>query len=72
MEKVTKILSISNSQNNILLELKNIIKEEQINNISTTSQIDKLVNMLVFNYENEELDLKKDIAKNRLIIFSTN
>ena len=68
LEKVTKILSISNSQNNILLELKNIIKEEQINNISTTSQIDKLVNMLVFNYENEELDLKKDIAKNRLII----
>ena len=68
LDKVTKILSISNSQNNILLELKNIIKEEQINNISTTSQIDKLVNMLVFNYENEELDLKKDIAKNRLII----
>lgn len=68
LDKVNKILAVSNSQQNILYELKNIIKEEQTINISTTSQIDKLVNMLVFNYENEELDLKKDIAKNRLII----
>jgi len=68
IDKVTKILMISNSQKNILNELKNIIKEEQTTNISTTQQIDKLINMLVFNYENEELDLKKDIAKNRLII----
>jgi len=68
LDKVQNILSISNSQKNILSHLKDIIKEEQNINISTTSQIDKLVNMLVFNYENEELDLKKDIAKNRLII----
>ena len=68
LDRVNKILAVSNSQQNILYELKNIIKEEQNINISTTSQIDKLVNMLVFNYENEELDLKKDIAKNRLII----
>lgn len=67
-DKVNRILAISNSQKNILYELKNIIKEEQTIDISTTNQIDKLVNMLVFNYENEELDLKKDIAKNRLII----
>ncbi|MBQ7104225.1 MAG: hypothetical protein IJN90_00020 [Bacilli bacterium] len=68
LDKVNRILAVSNSQQNILSELKNIIKEEQNINISTTSQIDKLINMLVFNYENEELDLKKDIAKNRLII----
>ena len=68
IDRVTKILSVSNSRKNILLELKNIIKEEQNIQISTTSQIDKLINMLVFNYENEELELKKDIAKNKLII----
>lgn len=68
LDRVNKILSLSNSRTNILQELKAIIKEEQNNNISTTQQIDKLVNMLVFNYENEELELKKDIAKNKLII----
>lgn len=67
-DKVKNILSISNSQKNILEHLKNIIKEEQNINIETTKQIDKLINMLVFNYENEELELKKDIAKNKLII----
>ncbi len=67
-DKVKNILSISNSEENILITLKNIIKEEQTMNVSTIAQIDKLINMLVFNYENEELDLKKDIAKNRLII----
>ena len=68
IDKITKILTISNSKRNILNHLKSIIKEEQNITISTTSQIDKLINMLVFNYENEELELKKDIAKNKLII----
>ena len=68
LDSVNKILSVNNSRKNILFELKNIIKEEQDLSISTTSQIDKLINMLVFNYENEELELKKDIAKNKLII----
>ena len=67
-DNVKRILAISNSKINILNYLKDIIKEEQSTNISTTTQIDKLINMLVFNYENEELDLKKDIAKNKLII----
>ena len=49
-DKVKNILSISNSEQNILISLRNIIKEEQTINVSTISQIDKLVNMLVFNY----------------------
>jgi len=68
LDRVNKILAVSNSRKTILNELKNIIKEEQNINISTTNQIDKLINMLVFNYENDELELKKDIAKNKLII----
>ncbi len=68
LDRVNKILAVSNSRRNILQELKNIIKEEQNLNVSTTNQIDKLINMLVFNYENDELELKKDIAKNKLII----
>lgn len=67
-DNVKRILAISNSKINILNYLKDIIKEEQSINVSSTNQIDKLINMLVFNYENEELDLKKDIAKNKLII----
>ncbi len=67
-DKIKRILSIANSENNILVELQNIINEEQTINVSTISQIDRLVNMLVFNYENEELDLKKDIVKNKLIV----
>ena len=50
LDRVNKILAVSNSRRNILIELKNIIKEEQNLNVSTTNQIDKLINMLVFNY----------------------
>lgn len=67
-ERIVTILSVAKSEQNILSELRNVIKEEQKTSVSTISQIDKLINMLVFNYENEELELKKDIAKNRLII----
>jgi len=58
----------SNSHKQILTNLKAIINQEQKTTSSKTMLLDKLINMLVFNYENEELDLKKDIAKNRLII----
>ena len=67
-EQVNKLSSVCHSEKNILQQLQDIIREEQVDNISPTSQLDKLINMLVFNYEDEELDLKRDIAKNRLII----
>lgn len=67
-ENILKILNFSKSEKNILNGLKDIIKEERGPNISKSQEIDKIINMLVFNYENDELDLRKDIAKNRLII----
>ena len=67
-ENILKILNFSKSEKNILNGLKDIIKEEKGPNISKSQEIDKIINMLVFNYENDELDLRKDIAKNRLII----
>ena len=67
-ENVLKILDVTKSEKNILNELRNIIKEENGPKISREAEIDKIINMLVFNYENDELELRKDIAKNKLII----
>ena len=67
-ESVLKILDITKSEKNILNEFRNIIKEESGPKVSREAEIDKIINMLVFNYENDELELRKDIAKNKLII----
>lgn len=42
--------------------------DAKINNNDKTKKIDELVLSLVFNYENEELDLRREIARNKLII----
>ncbi len=67
-DQVIKILDVTKSEKNILDELRNIIKEDNGPKISREAEIDKIINMLVFNYENDELELRKDIAKNKLIV----
>lgn len=67
-ESLKQTISISTSYNNTHKKLKNIMEEEHNGILDTTIQIDKLLNILVFNYETEELELKKDIQKNRHII----
>ncbi len=67
-DQIQKILAVTTSERNILEELKNILKEDSGPKISREAEIDKIINLLVFNYEDEELELRKDIAKNKLIV----
>jgi len=67
-EKVKDIISISRTSENILSDVKNIMEENEYKNLSSTNKIDNLLQLLVFNYDNEELELKKDIQKNKHII----
>lgn len=55
------------SKRNILDYFNSLIKENNLK-INISKKIDKIINLLIFNYENEELELKKEIEKNRLII----
>lgn len=67
-EKVKDIISISRTSENILSDVKNLMEENEYKNLSSTNKIDNLLQLLVFNYDNEELELKKDIQKNKHII----
>lgn len=67
-KSLKEAISISTSHTVTLKKLKNIIEKESNGSIDSTVQIDNLLNILVFNYENEELELKKDIQKNKHII----
>ncbi len=64
VDKIKDISSISLAKQRIYNRLNEIFNAPNTNN----NDVDSLVNDLVFNYENEELDLKRDIAKNKLII----
>lgn len=65
---VNDIISCSRTQKNILNDFKTIMNEKQYKKNSATTKIDNLLNMLVFNYDKEELSLKRDIQKNKHII----
>lgn len=55
------------SRKNIYDFLNGIVSDNKTDT-DINKRIDKIINMLVFNYENEELELKKEIEKNKLII----
>lgn len=55
------------SRRNVYDYLYNIANENNTN-VDMNKRIDKIINMLVFNYEKEELELRKEIERNKLII----
>lgn len=61
-------ISSSFSHATIYNKLKRITDENNINNVNNKTAIDNLLNMLVFSYEKDELELRKDIRKNKHII----
>lgn len=65
---VMDAISTSLAQKNVLKDFKNIMNEKQYNKSSSVNKIDNLLHMLVFNYDKEELQLKRDIQKNKHII----
>jgi len=67
---INDIVTISRTQEKILNEFKNIMDEKESQKNSTVNKIDVLLHDLVFNYDKEELELKRDIQKNKHIIES--
>lgn len=67
-DSVKDIIEVSRTQENILNDFKNIINEENYNKTSPNNKIDEILHMLVFNYDKEELSLKRDIQKSKHII----
>lgn len=67
-EKVKDIIEVSRTQENILNDFHEIMNEKEYVKSSTTHKIDEILHMLVFNYDKEELEIKRDIQKNKHII----
>ncbi len=65
---INRLTNINVSQKNIYNFLNHLINEKEQITLDKKDQIDKIINLLIYNYENDELDLRKDIAKNKLII----
>lgn len=66
-DNLNKSLATSSSKIKLFNYFKNIF-ESEIDDSDRIIKIDKILDSLVFNYENEELDLRRDTAKNKLII----
>ena len=67
-DRVIDIIATSRAQKTVSHELKQIMEEKYNGNYNAINKIDNLLHMLVFNYDKEELELKKDIQKNKHII----
>ncbi len=65
---INRLTNINVSQRNIYYYFVEAINEKEEINLNKKDQVDKIINLLIYNYENDELDLRKDIAKNQLII----
>ncbi len=65
---INRLTNINVSQRNIYYYFVEAINEKEEINLNKKDQVDKIINLLIYNYENDELDLRKDIAKNQFII----
>ena len=65
---INRLTNVNVAQKRIYYYFTDLINEKEELTISPSDQIDKIINLLIYNYENDELDLRKDIAKNKLII----
>lgn len=64
IEKIKKTFNKSTSNEEIYNFLNEIISTET----NVKNYYDQIISLLIYNYENEELELKKEIEKNKLII----
>ncbi len=65
IKEVKDVCSIAMAKEKVYSNLENIINSTDS---KTNQNVDNLLSNLVSNYDSEELDLKKDIMKNKLII----
>ena len=66
--KIRRTINMTSAVKKFYESIKNTIEQTNKQYFSKTVVIDKIINDLVFDYENEELELRKNIAKNRLIV----
>ena len=67
-DDINRLTTINIAQRNIYTYLNNLINEKEEISLDKQSQINKIINLLINNYESDELDLRKDIAQNKLIV----
>ncbi|MBQ7137044.1 MAG: hypothetical protein IJO43_03625 [Bacilli bacterium] len=67
-DNVVDVIASAQAQKTVLKDFRKIINEEHHTRTSSINKIDNLLHMLVFNYDKEELQLKRDIQKNKHII----
>ena len=68
-EYINNVIQFSSFHLNMMNEFKKIIDNNNYHdNPNRLNKIDKLLNMLIFDYEDEELKLKREIQKNNEII----
>ncbi len=65
---VNRLTNINISQKNIYYFFDELLNEKEETELSIKDQTDKIINLLIYNYEGGELDLRKDIAKNKFIV----
>ena len=67
-DRVIDIIATARAQKKIYKDFKHVMEEKEFVSHSSIHEIDDLLHLLVFNYDKEELELKKDIQKNKHII----
>lgn len=67
-DSVNNVLHFSNFHVNMMDEFKKVMNDNNYDNHNHVDKIDKLVSMLIFDYEDEELKLKSEIEKSNSII----
>ena len=65
---INRLTNINISQRTIYYYFTNLLNEKEEINLNKKDQVDNIINLLIYNYENDELDLRKDIAKNKYIV----
>ncbi|MBQ7140333.1 MAG: hypothetical protein IJO32_02385 [Bacilli bacterium] len=66
--QIKEILALSETHNEMYKYFNTIMNSRDDSIISVTNQVDNMLNNLVFNYDSEELELRREIAKNKFIV----
>ena len=66
--EINDVINFSSSHNHVIKQFKEKMNNLDRENYNKQNKIDKVINMLIFDYEQEELELKMEIERNNQII----
>ena len=66
--EINEVINFSSNHNYVIKQFKEKMNNLDRENYNKQNKIDKLINMLIFDYEQEELELKLEIERNNQII----